>query len=29
VFLSQVLPFFDETAAGLFATFETEIYRAL
>jgi CubicO group peptidase (beta-lactamase class C family) len=29
VFLSQVLPFFDETAAGLFATFETEVYRAL
>jgi CubicO group peptidase (beta-lactamase class C family) len=29
VFLSQVLPFYDETAIGLFGTFETEVYRAL
>jgi methyl acetate hydrolase len=29
VFLSQVLPFFDATATGLFAKFETEVYRAL
>ena len=29
VFLSQVLPFFDATATGLFARFETEVYRAL
>jgi hypothetical protein len=29
VFLSQVLPFFDATATGLFTKFETEVYRAL
>src|SRR2546425_5623570 len=29
VFLSQVLPFFDDTAIDLFVKFETEIYRAL
>lgn len=29
VFLSQVLPFYDPTAIGLFAAFETEVYRAL
>jgi methyl acetate hydrolase len=29
VFLSQVLPFFDDTATGLFTKFETEVYRAL
>ena len=29
VFLSQVLPFYDATAVGLFVKFETEIYRAL
>ena len=29
VFLSQVLPFFDEAAVGLWETFETEVYRAL
>ncbi len=29
VFLSQVLPFYDETALGLFGAFETEVYRAL
>jgi methyl acetate hydrolase len=29
VFLSQVFPFYDPTAIGLLATFETEVYRAL
>jgi CubicO group peptidase (beta-lactamase class C family) len=29
VFLSQVLPFYDDTAIDLFAKFETEVYRAL
>ena len=29
VFLSQLLPFYDETAFGLFTSFETEVYRAL
>jgi methyl acetate hydrolase len=29
VFLSQVLPFFDDTAVDLFVKFETEVYRAL
>ena len=29
VFLSQVLPFFDETALGLFAKLETEVYLGL
>lgn len=29
VFLSQVLPFFDQTAADLYGTFEQEVYRAL
>src|SRR5262245_28241577 len=29
VFLSQVLPFYDDTAIHLFAKFETEIYRTL
>ena len=29
VFLSQVLPFFDDTALDLAAQFETEVYRAL
>jgi CubicO group peptidase (beta-lactamase class C family) len=29
VYASQVLPFFDDTAVGLFAQFETEVYRAL
>jgi methyl acetate hydrolase len=29
VFLSQLLPFSDHTATDLFATFETEVYRAL
>ena len=29
VFLSQVLPFFDDTAIDLFVKFETEVYRAL
>jgi methyl acetate hydrolase len=29
VFLSQVLPFFDDTAVELCATFETEVYRAV
>jgi methyl acetate hydrolase len=29
VFLSQVLPFFDQTATALFGKFETEVYRAL
>ena len=29
VFLSQVLPFFDEAVVGLLTTFETEVYRAL
>jgi hypothetical protein len=29
VFLSQVLPFFDDTAIGLAGTFETEVYGAL
>jgi CubicO group peptidase (beta-lactamase class C family) len=29
VFLSQLLPFYDPTALGLFTTFETEVYRAL
>src|SRR5262245_6029224 len=29
VFLSQVLPFYDATAVGLFAGFETEVYRSL
>jgi CubicO group peptidase (beta-lactamase class C family) len=28
VFLSQVLPFYDDTAIDLFAKFETEVYRA-
>jgi CubicO group peptidase (beta-lactamase class C family) len=28
VFLSQVLPFYDHTAVGLFGAFETEVYRA-
>jgi methyl acetate hydrolase len=28
VFLSQVLPFYDETAIDLFGKFETEVYRA-
>jgi methyl acetate hydrolase len=29
VFLSQVLPFYDDTAIDLFGKFETEVYRAL
>ena len=29
VFLSQVLPFYDETALGLFGKLETEVYRGL
>ena len=29
VFLSQVLPFYDETAIGLFGKFETEVYKAI
>lgn len=29
VFLSQVLPFFDDTAIDLLTKFETEVYRAL
>jgi CubicO group peptidase (beta-lactamase class C family) len=29
VFLSQLLPFYDDTAINLFAGFETEVYRAL
>ena len=29
VFLSQVLPFYDDTAIDLLGTFETEVYRAL
>jgi methyl acetate hydrolase len=29
VFLSQLLPFYDTTTIGLFAKFETEVYRAL
>ena len=29
MFLSQVLPFYDETAIDLFGKFETEVYRAL
>jgi CubicO group peptidase (beta-lactamase class C family) len=29
VFLSQVLPFFDDTAVDLLVKFETEVYRAL
>jgi methyl acetate hydrolase len=29
VFLSQVLPFYDDAAIGLFAQFETAVYRAL
>jgi methyl acetate hydrolase len=29
VFLSQVLPFFDDTSVGLLTRFETEVYRAL
>ena len=29
VFLSQVLPFYDDTAIDLFAKFETEVYRAI
>jgi methyl acetate hydrolase len=29
VFLSQVLPFYDDTVLGLLTTFETEVYRAL
>ena len=29
VFLSQLLPFFDDTAVDLLAKFETEVYRAL
>jgi methyl acetate hydrolase len=29
VFVSQLLPFCDATAFGLFTTFETEVYRAL
>ena len=29
VFLSQVLPFYDETAVGLFGRLETEVYRGL
>ena len=29
VFLSQVLPFYDDTAINLFAKFETEVYQAL
>jgi len=28
VFLSQVLPFYDDTAIHLFGKFETEVYRA-
>ena len=28
VFLSQVLPFYDDTAIDLFGKFETEVYRA-
>ena len=28
VFISQVLPFFDDTAIDLFAKFETEVYRS-
>ena len=28
VFLSQVLPFYDQTAIDLFGRFETEVYRA-
>ena len=29
VFLSQVLPFYDNTAIDLFSKFETEVYRAI
>jgi methyl acetate hydrolase len=29
VFLSQVLPFYDDTAIDLFAKFETEVYKSL
>jgi len=29
VFLSQLLPFYDDTAIDLFAKFETEVYRAI
>jgi CubicO group peptidase (beta-lactamase class C family) len=29
VFLSQLLPFYDQTAIDLFAKFEAEVYRAL
>jgi hypothetical protein len=29
VFLSQVFPFFDDTAVDLLGKFETEVYRAL
>jgi CubicO group peptidase (beta-lactamase class C family) len=29
VFLSQVLPFYDDTAIDLLTKFETEVYRAL
>jgi CubicO group peptidase (beta-lactamase class C family) len=29
VFLSQLLPFFDATAVGLFESFEREVYRAV
>jgi methyl acetate hydrolase len=29
IFLSQVLPFYDDTAIDLFGKFETEVYRAL
>jgi len=29
VFLSQVLPFYDDTAIDLFGKFETEVYRAI
>jgi CubicO group peptidase (beta-lactamase class C family) len=29
VFLSQLLPFYDETAIGLFGAFETAVYRAV
>ena len=29
VFLSQLLPFYDHTAIGLFGKFETEVYKAI
>jgi methyl acetate hydrolase len=29
VFLSQLLPFYDDTAIDLLTTFETEVYRAV